>query len=54
MDLNVRLAWRPSDELELSLVGQNLLHKQHPEYGFEGPDRREARRSLFGKLVWRH
>ncbi len=32
-ELDVRLALRPVDGLEFSLVGQNLLHDQHPEYG---------------------
>jgi iron complex outermembrane receptor protein len=53
MDLNLRIAWNLGDEVELSIAGQNLLHKQHPEYGFAGPGRREAERSVFGKLVWR-
>ena len=47
------LAWQLSDQLELSVAGQNLLHKQHAEYGFPAPARAEAQRSVFGKLVWR-
>ncbi|MEO8315029.1 MAG: TonB-dependent receptor [Pseudomonadota bacterium] len=54
LDLDTRLAWHLGEELELSLTGQNLLHKQHPEYGFPGPARPEAQRSVFGKLAWRH
>ena len=30
--LDLRLAWRPMKNLELSLVGQNLLQQQHLEY----------------------
>ncbi|RDH85105.1 MAG: TonB-dependent receptor [endosymbiont of Escarpia spicata] len=30
--LNARLAWRPQKNLELSLVGQNLLDNHHPEF----------------------
>ncbi len=30
-ELDLRLAWRPTPKLELSLVGQNLLHSSHPE-----------------------
>ncbi len=30
--LDARLAWQVSKDLELSLVGQNLLDKQHPEH----------------------
>jgi iron complex outermembrane receptor protein len=29
--LDLRLAWRPSKNLELSVVGQNLLDSVHPE-----------------------
>ena len=32
-ELDVRLGWRPSPELELSIVGQNLLHDDHAEFG---------------------
>ncbi|MBN8515812.1 TonB-dependent receptor [Accumulibacter sp.] len=30
--LDLRYAWRPTRDLELSLVGQNLLDNQHPEF----------------------
>jgi iron complex outermembrane receptor protein len=30
--LDLRLAWRPIDSLELSVVGQNLLDGRHAEY----------------------
>ena len=42
-ELNTRLAWQASKRLELSVVGQNLLHDHHPEYGFPGPDERRDR-----------
>ncbi len=32
LTLDVRLAWRPMKDLELSLVGQNLLDSRHLEY----------------------
>ncbi|PXW93419.1 iron complex outermembrane receptor protein [Sphaerotilus hippei] len=31
-ELDLRLAWRVTPRLELSLAGQNLLHRQHAEY----------------------
>jgi iron complex outermembrane recepter protein len=31
--LDLRLAWRPSDQLELSLVGRNLCEPRHVEFG---------------------
>ena len=30
-EFDLRLAWRPSPDLELSVVGQNLLHPSHQE-----------------------
>jgi iron complex outermembrane receptor protein len=30
--LDLRYAWRPTRDLELSVVGQNLLDDQHPEF----------------------
>lgn len=51
-ELDARLAWRPVKSLEVSIVGQNLLHDQHPEYGFPGPAREEIVRSVYGKISW--
>lgn len=51
-ELNVRLGWRPTNKLELSIVGQNLLHDQHAEYGFNSAAR-EIERSVYGKVQWR-
>jgi iron complex outermembrane receptor protein len=53
-ELESRLAWHASDRLELSLVGQNLLHNHHPEYGFVDPSRQEIQRSAYGKISWRY
>ncbi|HVU25662.1 MAG TPA: TonB-dependent receptor [Opitutus sp.] len=52
-ELDVRLGWRPTTRLELSVVGQNLLHRQHQEYGFPGPATAQIERSVFGKAAWR-
>ncbi len=53
-ELNSRIGWRPTKRLELSLVGQNLLHDHHPEYGFPGATREEIVRSMYGKIEWRY
>jgi iron complex outermembrane recepter protein len=50
--LDTRLAWKVSSRLELSLVGQNLLHEYHVEYGFPSPSREEIVRSVFAKITW--
>jgi iron complex outermembrane receptor protein len=52
-ELDARLAWHPTSRIELSIVGQNLLHDQHPEYGFPGPTREEIGRSDYGKVAYR-
>jgi iron complex outermembrane receptor protein len=51
-ELNVRLGWYATQRLELSVVGQNLLHNHHVEYGFPNPDQVQIDRSVFGKVAW--
>jgi iron complex outermembrane receptor protein len=51
-ELDLRLGWRPNPSLEFSLVGQNLLHNQHVEFGSPNA-RREIERSMYGKVIWR-
>ena len=34
--LDLRLAWHPNRNLELSVVGQNLTDPEHPEFGATG------------------
>lgn len=52
-ELDIRLGWHPVKNLEFSIVGQNLLHDHHPEYGFPSPTREEIQRSVYGKAIWR-
>jgi iron complex outermembrane receptor protein len=52
-ELNVRLGWRAGDRLDLSVVGVNLLHDRHPEFGAPTPTRVEIGRSVYGKATWR-
>ena len=51
-ELDVRLGWRPSPELEFSIVGQNLLHQDHVEFGAL-LTRAEIERGVFAKILWR-
>jgi iron complex outermembrane recepter protein len=53
-EMDTRLAWRVRERLELSIVGQNLLHDHHPEYGTPDPTRGEIQRSVYGKAAWRY
>jgi len=51
--LDLRLAWRPCKQLELSLVGQNLLQDSHLEYVNENQTLPTTiDRSLYGKASW--
>ena len=51
-ELGARLAWHITRRLELSLVGENLLHPYHVEYGFPSSTREEIARSVFGRVSW--
>jgi iron complex outermembrane receptor protein len=52
LTMDVRLGWRPNDRWEVSLVSQNLLEKQHREFG-AGVLAREIERSIYGKVTLR-
>jgi len=52
LELDARLSWMPVKNLELSIVGQNLLHRQHPEFGSPA-SRHEIQRGAFLKVAWR-
>ena len=50
---DTRIGWKPLDNLELSLVGQNLFDNNHPEFNenlFASPS--QAPRSIYGKATW--
>ena len=50
--LDLRLGWRVSETVELSLVGRNLLDPQHPETGTTA-ERGEIARSVYLGAKWR-
>lgn len=52
--LDMRLGWNPLDNLELSLVGQNLLDSRHQEYGgFAYQNSSQIPRSVYGNIAWK-
>jgi iron complex outermembrane receptor protein len=51
-ELDARLAWHPTQTLEVSVVGQNLLQNQHAEYGFPNTSQEQIERSVYGKIAW--
>jgi iron complex outermembrane receptor protein len=50
-ELDGRLAWHLNKRIDVSVVGQNLLHDHHPEYGFPSTTREEIPRSVYGKVA---
>lgn len=52
--LDARVAWRPIKNLELSIVGQNLVESSHREFNptFINTKFAEVPRSVFGKVTW--
>ncbi len=52
---DIRLAWSPREDLEFSLVGQNLFEESHLEYApsFINLVPTEVERGVYGKVTWR-
>jgi iron complex outermembrane receptor protein len=50
-ELDLRLAWRGWQQMELSIVGQNLLRPHHAEFGPPG-QRGEVERGMYAKVAW--
>jgi iron complex outermembrane receptor protein len=49
--MDLRLAWSPLKDLELAIVGRNLLHDSHAEFA-GATITREVPRSVYGTLRW--
>jgi iron complex outermembrane recepter protein len=57
IETDARLAWRPRKNLELALVGQNLLNAVHYEFYPSSnvfTQLNEVPRSVYGSLTWRY
>jgi iron complex outermembrane receptor protein len=48
-ELDVRVAWEATEDVELSILGKNLLHEEHPEFGSPGA-RGEIQRSVYARI----
>jgi iron complex outermembrane recepter protein len=51
-ELDSGIAWHATRSLELSVMGRNLLHAYHTEYGFPSPTREQIGRSVFARITW--
>ena len=54
VEVDLRLGWEARPGLELSLIGQNLLDNQHPEFlpDFISTQPTEVERSIYGRVAW--
>lgn len=52
-ELDMQVAWHATQHLELSVVGQSLLHDHHSEFGLS-PNGGEVERTVYGKVVFRY
>lgn len=52
-ELDVHLGWQLDPQCTLALVGQNLLHKHHQEFGIPSDTQQEVGRNLYAKVEWR-
>lgn len=54
-ELDARLAWKPNDNWEVAIVGQNLLHDHRPEFAVTASlQPTEVPRGVYGKVTWRY
>ena len=51
-ELDAQWMWQPRPNIDVALIGQNLLHDAHPEFG-SAPGRSVIERSVLLKLTWR-
>lgn len=54
VELDLRLGWKPIPNLDISVVGKNLLDNHHPEFisSFLNTQPTEVQRSVYGKITW--
>jgi iron complex outermembrane receptor protein len=51
-ELTARFGWQPAASWDLSVIGQNLLHSRHEEFG-AGTPRELFERGVFVRVAWR-
>jgi iron complex outermembrane receptor protein len=52
-ELNGRIGWRATPRVELAVIGQDLLHDHHPEFGPPLPRREEFQRGVRAAVTLR-
>jgi iron complex outermembrane receptor protein len=52
--VDMRLGWKPIENMEVSLIGQNLLDPRHSEFsGFLYKTRSQVPRTVYGNVAWK-
>jgi iron complex outermembrane recepter protein len=49
---DARIGWNPTENLSLSITGQNLFQPHHAEFGIDPPPKVLIKRGIYAKLVW--
>ena len=52
--LDLRLGWRPTPDLEISLIGRNLLKRRHQEYLADDVMATQVPRSFLAQARWKY
>lgn len=52
-ELDMQLAWNGAPHFRVSVVGQNLLHRRHVEFGAPASSG-EFERGVYGKIAWEY
>ncbi len=50
---DARLGWQITRQLQLSVIGQNLLQPRYPQFGGDPGGLVQIKRGVYAKLVWR-
>jgi len=55
LEMDARIAWRPREDLEIALVGQNLFDSGHYEFApsFVNQVQTQVQRSVYAKVTWK-
>ena len=49
---DARIGYHPSQHLDISIAGQNLMQPRHAEFGIDPPPTVPIKRSVYAKIVW--
>ena len=52
-ELDVRVGWHATKNIDVSVVGQNLLQDHHAEAGFPGPVQEQIGRNVYAEVAFR-